>query len=128
MNILFNVGNALKEWVIGNATALLPKVIIKGGVKIYLNNTILKPYGNMTKLEINKEKTTIDIELDLKGEDKPIHLKLVNYELSQEGPISRFNPGTPSASREWLSALLAANAKPFTITDPTVQAIMKSLL
>ena len=128
MNFVFHVGKAIKEWGIGNATSLLPDPIIKGGVNFYLNNLILKPYGTMTKLEINKEKKTIEIELDLKGEDKPIQLKLVNYELSQVGSDSIFNPGTPSASREWLSALLAAQAKPYKITDPSVQAILKSLL
>jgi hypothetical protein len=77
------------------------------GGRLWLNNTMLKLYGNMTKLEIDSKNKTIFLELELKGELQPIQVKLSNYKLVQNGNETFIELGEINCSREWMNVLLA---------------------
>ena len=104
-------------------------------VRAEINNSLLKKYGRMTKLEIDKENKTIAADLDLKGEKEGIRIRLSNYRLIQEeGKNPLFEPGTIEVSREWLDAMLKTLVKMgviparMEVKKPLHQAVVKSLL
>jgi hypothetical protein len=86
---------------------MLPRGAQIQKVRAEINSGLLKKYGKITKLEIDKENKTIKADLDLKGEKECIQIRLSNYRLIQEdGKNPVFEPGTIEVSREWLDALL----------------------
>ena len=77
-----------------------------------INRGLLKKYGRMTKLEIDKENKTVCMDLNLKGETERIRVTLSNYRIIQEeGKNPLFEPGAIEVSREWLDALLKTLVK-----------------
>ena len=100
-----------------------------------INSRLLKKYGRMTKLEVDKESKTIEAYLDLKGEKEGIRIRLSNYRLIQEeGKNPLFETGTIEVSREWLDALLKTLVKTGVIPERMEvkkllhQAVIKTLL
>jgi hypothetical protein len=131
----FNVGNGLVDTVKIVLFKMLPRGAQIEKVRTEINNGLLKKYGKMTKLEIDKENRTIHADVDLKGEKEGVRITLSNYRLIQEqskNPV--FEPGTIEVSREWLNALLKTLVKTSTIPErievknPLHQTVVKSIL
>jgi hypothetical protein len=88
---------------------LVPPPIRNRAARICLNLKI-KPYGAMTKLEIDTANKTVNLVLELKGETQPIRVIVSNYRLVDSGKCTFFELGEITASREWINALLAEPA------------------
>jgi len=84
----------------------------------YLNNKV-KPYGSMTKLEIDTVNKTVNLDLELKGEAEPIRVIVSNYKLVESGNCTFIEVGDITASREWMNVVLA---------EPAVKAMIKTAL
>ena len=103
----FNVGSGLMDTVKIVLFKMLPRGAQIQKVRAELNSGVLKKYGKMTGLEIDKEAKTICADLELKGEKEGVRVKLSNYRLVQEdGKNPVFELGTIEVSREWLDAVL----------------------
>jgi hypothetical protein len=131
----FNVGGDLLDTVKIVFFRMLPRGAQIQKVRAEINSGLLKKYGKMTKLEVDKESKTISAELDLKGEKEAVRITLSNYRLIQdEGKNPRFEPGAIGVSREWLDALLKTLVKTGVIPERVEvkkllhQAAVKSLL
>lgn len=86
---------------------MLPRRAQIEKVRTEINSGLLKKFGRMTKLEVDKESKTIQAELDLKGEKEGIRITLSNYRLiEEEGKNLVVEFGAIEASREWLDVLL----------------------
>jgi len=86
---------------------MLPRGAQIQKVRTEINRGILKKYGQMTRLEIDRQNRIIHADLNLKGEKEGVQIRLSNYQLVQEaGQNPRFAPGRVEVSREWLDALL----------------------
>jgi hypothetical protein len=114
---------------------MLPRRAQIQKVRVEINSNLLKKYGRMTKLGVDKESKTIDADLELKGEKEGIRIRLSNYRLIQEeGKNPLFELGTIEVSREWLDALLKTLVKTGVIPERMEvkkmlhQAVVKSLL
>ena len=114
---------------------MLPRGAQIQKVRAEINSRLLKKYGTMTKLEVDKESKTIAVDLELKGEKEGIRIRISNYRLIQEeGKNPLFEPGTIEVSREWLDALLKTLVKTGVIPGRMEvkkmlhQAVVKSLL
>ncbi len=114
---------------------MLPRGAQIEKVRAEINSGLLKKYGRMTKLEVDKERKTINLNIDLKGEKEGIRVTLSNYRLIQEaGKNPMFQPGAIEVSREWLDALLKTLVKTNVLPDRMEvknllhQAVVKSIL
>jgi hypothetical protein len=131
----FNVGSGLVDTVKIVFFKMLPRGAQIEKVRAEINSGLLKKYGKMTKLEVDKESKTIAVDLELKGEKEGIRIRISNYRLIQEeGKNPLFEPGTIEVSREWLDALLKTLVKTGVIPGRMEvkkmlhQAVVKSLL
>jgi len=114
----FQAVNGLGDTVRKVFFGMLPRRAQIEKVRAEINNGLLKKFGTMTKLEIDKESKTIKAELDLKGEKEGIRITLANYRLIQEegkNPVLEF--GAMGASREWLDVLLKTLVKQSVIPE-----------
>ena len=103
----FNGGGGLMDTVKIVFFGMLPRGAQIQKVRAELNSGILKKYGRMTGLEIDKENKTISADLELKEEKDSVRIKLSNYRLIQEdGNNPVFEPGQIEVSREWLDVLV----------------------
>jgi hypothetical protein len=132
---LFNASDRLVESVQTVFFRMLPRAAQIQKVRAEINRSVLKKYGKMTRLEIDKENRSIWTDLDLKGEKEGVRITLSNYRLIQEeGKNPVFEPGTIEVSREWLNALLETlvqkNVMPGRIEVKNLlhQIVVKSLL
>ena len=114
---------------------MLPRGAQIEKVRAEINRSLLKEYGKMTRLEIDKENKVISVDLELKGEKEPVRITLSNYRLIQEaGKNPLFEPGTIEVSREWLDALLKTLVKRMSypermeVKNLLHQAVLKSIL
>ena len=114
---------------------ILPRPAQIDKVRAEINRGLLKKYGRITRLEIDRPQRTITADLDLRGEKEPVQIRLASYRLHEAaGQLPRFEPGTVTASREWLDALLQTLVATGTIPDrleiknPLHQVVVKSLL
>jgi hypothetical protein len=131
----FNVGSGLGDTVKIVLFRMLPRGAQIEKVRAEINSGLLKKYGKMTKLEIDKENKTISANLYLKGETEGVRITVSNYRLVQaEGKNPVFEPGTIEGSREWLDALLKTLVKASVIPERLEiksqlhQVVVKSLL
>jgi len=123
-------GDSVRKVLFG----MLPRRAQIEKVRTEINNGLLKKYGRMTRLEVDKESKTLNADLDLKGEKEGIRITLSNYRLSQEGknPVLEF--GMIGASREWLDVLLKTLVQTGVIPERLEvknllhQTVIKSLL
>ena len=131
----FNVGGGLGDAVKIVLFRMLPRGAQIEKVRAEINGGLLKKYGKMTKLVIDKENKTIKADLELKGENEAVRITLSNYRLILEddkNPV--FEPGTIEVSREWLDALLKTLVKTsvipgrMEIKNQLHQIVVKSLL
>ena len=92
---------------------MLPRGAQIEKVRAEINSGLLKKYGKMTKLEIDKENKTINVDLDLKGEKECIQIRLSNYRLIQEdGKNPVFEPGMAGKKDIRTMALNDADLEP----------------
>ena len=131
----FNVGNGLVDTVKIVFFRMLPRAAQIEKFRAEINRSLLKQYGKMTRLEIDKANRTISADLDLKGDNTVVQIKLSNYRLIEEaGRHPVIEPGTIEASREWLDALLQTLVKAsvipnqIAVKNPLHQAVVKSIL
>ena len=84
-----------------------------------LNQSVLKPYGSITKLKLDTTARTLEAELELKGETAPLRLHVQEYEIRQEGDRAFVVIKSIDTSREWLTTLARDFAvdKPFELPD-----------
>jgi hypothetical protein len=134
LNDFFNVsawGDTFRQVLFG----MLPRRAQIEKVRTEINHGLLKQYGRMTTLEVDKESKTIHADLDLKGETESIRITLSNYRLIQEAgknPVLEF--GAIGTSREWLDILLKTLVKTgviperLEIKNQLHQTVVKSLL
>jgi hypothetical protein len=126
-----NVGSGLVDTVKIVFFRMLPRGAQIEKVRAEINSGLLKKYGKMTKLEIDKENKTVGADLDLKGEKECIQIRLSNYRLIQEdGKNPVFEPGTIEVSREWLNALVKTSVIPerMEVKNQLHQTVVKSIL
>jgi hypothetical protein len=131
----FNAGSGLVDAVKMFFFKMLPRGAQIEKVRAELNRGLLKKYGRLTRLEIDRVNKIITADLDLKGESEGVRITLSNYRLFQEaGKNPLFEPGTIEASREWLDSLLKtlvqAQVIPgrMEVKNPLHQAVVNSLL
>ena len=131
----FNYGSDLGDMVKIVFFRMLPRAAQIEKVRVEINKGLLKKYGRLSKLEIDKANNVISADLDLKGEKERVWIKLSNYRLIQNaGANPIFEPGTIEVSREWLNALLATLVKTSVIParlevkNRLHQAVVKSVL
>jgi len=130
-----NVGGGLADTVKIVFFRMLPRGAQIEKVRAEINSGLLKKYGKMTKLEIDKENKTINADLDLQGEKEGVRITLSNYRLIQEdGKNPVFEPGTIEVSREWIDAILKSLVKTSVIPERMEvknqlhQTVVKSIL
>ena len=130
-----NAGSGLIDTVQIVLFRMLPRGAQIEKVRAEINRSLLKKYGQMTKLEIDKQSTVININLDLKGENEVIKVKLSNYRfIQEEGKNPIIELGTIEVSREWLDALLINLVKTgviprqIEVKNPLHQAVVKTIL
>jgi len=114
---------------------MLPRGAQIEKVRVEINRGLLKQYGKMTTLKIDKENKIINAEVELKGEKEAVRITLSNYRLIQdEGKNPIFEPGTIEVSREWLDALLKTLIKRSSCSERMEvknllhQTVLKSIL
>jgi len=114
---------------------MLPRGAQIEKVRAEINRSLLKPYGKISRLEIDRTKKIIRAELELKGETEPVRITVSNYRLIQEdGKNPLFETGLIEASREWLDALLKTLAsrrfvpERMEIKNPLHQTVLKAIL
>ena len=83
----------MKDWLINKT------------VPTVLNDSILKPYGELTSLNFDSRERRAEGELLLKGEREPIRIRIGNYDLFQEADQTIIVINSFLASREWLTRL-----------------------
>jgi hypothetical protein len=130
-----NAGNGLVDTVKIVLFKMMPRGAQIEKVRAEINRGLLKQYGKMTRLEIDKVNKTINADLDFKGEREVIRITLSNYRLIQEenkNPL--FEPGAIEVSREWLNTLFDSLVKTSVIPNRIEvknllhQTVLKSLL
>ena len=89
----FNVGVGLADSVKIVFFRMLPRGAQIEKVRAEINSGLLKNYGKMTKLVIDKENKKINADLDLKGESEKIQIAIKNYRLIQGGENLMFDLG-----------------------------------
>lgn len=114
---------------------MLPRGAQIEQVRAEINQGVLKPYGKITELNIDKENRIIRADLDLKGEPERLQITVIHYRLVQpEGENPQFEFGRLEASREWLQALLGTLIKKniiparLEIKNQLHQLVVKSIL
>ena len=70
-----------------------------------LLNSMLKEFGVMTSILIDSKSKSIAIEVELKGEDRPISIKIKEYRVEADGDGSLVRIGKISFSREWMDVI-----------------------
>ena len=71
----------------------------------YLNSKWLEPYGQATSLRIDSAARAITVEVELKGETKPVRIEILDYDIRQEGDRYFAVVKEIRTSREWLTVL-----------------------
>jgi hypothetical protein len=79
--------------------------LIEGMALAYLNSSVLAPYGRATSLRIDSSAKTLRLDLELKGENAPVQIEILDYELANEGERYFAKAREIRTSREWLTAL-----------------------
>jgi hypothetical protein len=70
-----------------------------------LNNSLLKPYGQATSLQLNSSDKTAAITLALRGETEPVEINIGKYEILGDAQKTYVILRAVTTSREWLTTL-----------------------
>ncbi|RUM68921.1 MAG: hypothetical protein DSZ07_05765 [Sulfurovum sp.] len=74
-------------------------------IKKVINKKIEK-FGEISKLDFNTNTKTIDIEVELKGENKILKIFVDQYEIKEENSRHYLIINHIKSSKEWLTSLL----------------------
>ena len=77
------------------------EAILKG-----LINRKIKPFGSVTRLQIDSRQKTASAQLALKGEPQPTEIRIGSYALVEEDGVTYISVHNLEASKEWLSVVL----------------------
>ena len=114
----FNAGSGLMDTVKIVFFRMLPRGAQIEKVRAEINSGLLKKYGKLTGLKIDRENKIISADLNLKGEKEGVRITLSNYRLIQaDGKNPVFEPGAIKVSREWLDVLVQTLLKTSVIPD-----------
>src|SRR3982750_3665285 len=92
----------------GGSMALFSKArdrMVERVALVYLNATLLRPYGRAHRLHIDSTTKTIRFEIHLKGETEPVEVEITDYEITREADRYFALVKSIRTSREWLTAL-----------------------
>ncbi|MCY0966922.1 hypothetical protein [Parathalassolituus penaei] len=62
--------------------------------------------GKVLDLQLDKDKRSMRMTLQLHGEAEALEVALLDYSLEQEGNVTRLNFGRVELSRPWMQSLL----------------------
>ena len=79
--------------------------LIEKTVPGLLNDRVLKPYGELTAFKFNSSERSAEGEIMLKGETKPVQLRIGSYELADVGGRTFVIINNLVTSREWMTRL-----------------------
>jgi hypothetical protein len=85
------------------------------GITLALN-TKLQRFGRVLHMEIDTQEKSIEMELALRGEREPIHLRVQRYAIRQEGERFLLVGEGIVTSREWINELIDAH-----LPEPSVE-------
>ena len=74
------------------------------GAKIALNKYISK-YGNITRLSLNSRFKSMELEIFLDGDSKPISVNIENYELVERDSNYYLKLSGIKTSKSWINTL-----------------------
>ena len=92
-----------------------------------LNNQF-KELGVMTSIVIDSKSKSIAILVELKGEDKPIGIKIQDYSVETNGTGSLVKFGDISFSREWMDAVARNFLTDRTLAIPVPADLLEQIL
>lgn len=112
-NQLFNTGKDL-------AVSLTLKKVI---------NMKINKFGEVSKLDFNTTNKTIDIEVNLKGEEKVLNVFVDQYNIQEENNKHYLIVDEIRSSKEWISSLLKkyVNNEKFELPNEYVK-ILKAVI
>jgi len=96
MNLLTSFIKAVAPFVPDSAVAL--------GAREYFNRRH-GTWGTLTALQINTKNQKAILDLELKGETRPLHITVERYELTTTGDKNFIEIKEFNTSREWLNVL-----------------------
>src|SRR5687767_6203429 len=70
-----------------------------------LNQSVIRPYGTLSRLKLDTAARSIEAELELRGETQRVQIQVNEYELLEENGSSFFVIKSIQTSREWLTTL-----------------------
>jgi hypothetical protein len=70
-----------------------------------LNQSVLKPYGTLTRLKLDTATRSLEAELELKGESQPVRIHVPEYQLIEEDNGVWVVIKSIATSRDWLTSL-----------------------
>ena len=68
-------------------------------------NYKIKEFGEMLKFNLDSKTKTIELELMLDGEKEPLHVKINNYELREDGGKYYLVANDIITSRAWMNTV-----------------------
>jgi hypothetical protein len=94
-----------------------------------LNQSVVKPYGEVTRLKLDTAARSIEAELNLNGEVHPVTIHVREYELIETAGAVYFIIRRITTSRDWLTRL----AEDFAVdrrfqVPPSVQRYLPMLM
>ena len=72
----------------------------------FLINQMIGEYGKMININIDHKTKSITASVLLKGESKPIEVKINKYKIIKEGSTARIIVEDANSDRAWINALL----------------------
>jgi hypothetical protein len=70
-----------------------------------LNQSVLKPYGTLTRLRLDTTNRSVEADLELLGETQPVRIHVQEYELIEEDGRASIMIKRITTSRDWLTTL-----------------------
>lgn len=92
----------IKDLALHGKDRILSKAILT------LGEQFIDRYGRIMNLSLNSRARNIEMEVLLKGEPDPIHIRLLDYEVISEEGRHFITCGDVAVSKEWM-ALLATD-------------------
>jgi hypothetical protein len=116
------IGAQIKNW--GGAVLKDAKHALRDEPVRHWLNSKLGRYGEMLKLEIDSKQKTVELEILLVGEDKPVQVTILKYEII-EGGLSWSDVKT---SRQWITEVIKTFApNPVPISNHKALSFLKTL-
>jgi hypothetical protein len=91
-------------------------------------NKILKEFGMITSIVIDSKSKSIAIEAELKGEDRPVSIKIKGYRIEAKGEGSLIRIEKISFSREWMDAIARNYLADAKLSIPVSSELLEKIL